>query len=89
MAQEDCSFHHHFQECFLAAGERGKLRCVFKTEVFQVQIQSVSLAQHFAVAIGTCWEIEGSFRIVFATGHSWAVAPGHFVGRDAVGLDQS
>lgn len=50
---------------------------------------SVSLAQHFAVAIGTCWEIEGSFRIVFATGHSWAVAPGHFVGRDAVGLDQS
>lgn len=41
LAQEDGLFHHHFQEGFLAAGERGKLRCVFMTEVFQVQIQSV------------------------------------------------
>lgn len=89
LAQEDGSFHHHFQEGFLAAGDRGELRCVFKTEVFQVQIQSISLAQHFAVAVGTHWETEGNFGIAFATGHSWAVSPRHFVGRDAVGLDHS
>lgn len=77
LAQEDGLFHHHFQEGFLAAGDRGKLRCVFKTEVFQVQIQSVSLAQHFAVAVGTRWEMEGNFGIAFATGHIWAVSPRH------------
>lgn len=54
-----------------------------------MQIQSVSLAQRFAVAVGTHWEMEGNLGIAFVTGHSWAVAPGHFVGRDAVGLDHS
>lgn len=33
--------------------------------------------------------MEGNSGIAFATGHGWAVTPGHFVGRDAVGLDHS
>ena len=89
MAQEDGSDHHRFQEGFVAAGVRGKLRCTFKTEVFQVQIRSVptvSPARHFAIAVGTCCEVEENFEIAFATrGHGWAPAPGHTVGTDAVG----
>lgn len=45
-----------------------------------------SPAQHFAIAVGTCCEMEENSEIAFATrGHSWAPAPGHAVGRDAVG----
>lgn len=82
-AQEDGSAHHHFQEGFVAAGAKGKLRCAFKPEVFQVQIRSVSRrspGQHFAIAVGTCCEMEENFEIAFAVqGYGWAG------GRDAVG----
>lgn len=68
-AQEDGSAHHHFQEGFVAVGAKGKLRCAFKPEVFQVQIRSVSRrspGQHFAIAVGTCCEMEENFEIAFA-----------------------
>lgn len=54
MAQVDGSVHHRFQEGFLAAEARGKLRCAFKTEVFQVQIRSISLAEPSTALCYSC-----------------------------------
>lgn len=54
------------KKVFMAAGARGKLRCAFKTEVFQVQIQERfprwSPARHFAIAVGTWCEVEENFE---------------------------